>query len=199
MQGEFDIWNHEPRKIVCANSEPIPMIGYGDDKHELEVDKVYELEAHTVYSCYTLVKVKGIKTVFNSVLFGEMDGYKYVTDSEEMRRWGGCPIVQDDEDDEPQQEESMNNEDVPHVYKKKPVEIMAIKWTGKNFDAVKEFAGEDVALDGDELIIKTLEDGSKGQAKHVATVGDFVIRGVAGEFYFCKPQIFKDTYELAEK
>ena len=91
------------------------------------------------------------------------------------------------------------DEDVPQVYRKKPVEIMAVKWTGKNFDAVKEFAGDDVALDGDELIIKTLEDGSKGQAKHVATIGDFVIRGVAGEFYFCKPQIFQDTYELAEK
>lgn len=32
-------------------------------------------------------------------------------------------------------------------------------------------------------------------AKHVATVGDFVIRGVHGEFYFCKPDIFMETYE----
>ena len=106
MQGEFDIWNHTPRNIVCVNSEPIPMIGYGDDKHELEVDKEYELEAHTVYSCYTLVKVKGINTVFNSVLFGELDGYEYVTDSEEMRRWGGCPLKQDECDE--------HQQDVPH-------------------------------------------------------------------------------------
>ena len=91
------------------------------------------------------------------------------------------------------------HEDIPQTYKKKPVEVMAVKWTGSNYDTIKEFAGENVALDGDELIIKTLEDGSKGQAKHAATIGDFVIRGVAGEFYFCKPKIFKDTYEFVEK
>lgn len=91
------------------------------------------------------------------------------------------------------------HEDTPQTYRKKPVEVMAVKWTGKNYDTIKEFAGENVTLDGDELIIKTLEDGSKGQAKHVATIGDFVIRGVVGEFYFCKPNVFKDTYELVEK
>lgn len=88
-------------------------------------------------------------------------------------------------------------EDKVQKYKKKPVTIEAIKWTGDNFDAIKKFAGKDVELDGDELIIKTLEDGSKGQAKHVATKGDFVIKGVEGEFYFCKPDIFKKTYDKA--
>ncbi len=46
-----------------------------------------------------------------------------------------------------------------------------------------------------ELIIPTLEDGKFVTAKHVATVGDFVIKGVHGEFYFCKPDIFMETYE----
>ena len=90
-------------------------------------------------------------------------------------------------------------DDVVKTYKKKPVKIKAIKWTGENFDKVKEFGGKDISLDEDtnELIIKTLEDGKKGQAKHVATIGDFVIQGVQGEFYFCKPDIFKQTYEEA--
>ena len=90
---------------------------------------------------------------------------------------------------------NINESEKPMTYRKKPVEIQAIKWTGNNYNAVKSFAGDNVDLDGDELIITTLEDGSKGQAKHVATIGDFVIRGVKGEFYFCKPDIFADTYD----
>lgn len=42
-------------------------------------------------------------------------------------------------------------------------------------------------------IIPTLEDANL--AKHVATEGDWIIRGVAGEFYPCKPEIFLATYE----
>jgi hypothetical protein len=83
----------------------------------------------------------------------------------------------------------------PFTFKKKPVAIEAIKWTGTNFDTIKLF-DPDVMLSGDgELIIPTLEDGKFITAKHVATVGDFVIKGVHGEFYFCKPDIFMETYE----
>jgi len=85
-----------------------------------------------------------------------------------------------------------------HIFRKKPVTIAAIKWDGKNFEEVKKFAGENVALENDELIIKTLEDGDKTKAKHVASVGDFVLRGVHGEYYFCKPDIFDETYEIVE-
>lgn len=63
---------------------------------------------------------------------------------------------------------------------------------------MKKFAGDNVYLENGELIIKTLEDGIGGKAKHAATVGDFVIRGVKGEFYFCKPDIFEQTYEVVE-
>ena len=37
-----------------------------------------------------------------------------------------------------------------------------------------------------------------GTAKHVASIGDFIIRGVEGEYYFCKPSIFEQTYEIIE-
>jgi len=82
---------------------------------------------------------------------------------------------------------------LPATYRKKPVVIQAMVWTGDNFSDIKKWAGDNVSLDGDELVIVTLEDGSKGQAKHVATVGDYIIQGVKGEFYFCKPDIFADT------
>lgn len=43
-----------------------------------------------------------------------------------------------------------------------------------------------------ELIIRTLEGDMR------ATYGDYIIKGVQGEFYPCKPDIFESTYELAE-
>ena len=49
-----------------------------------------------------------------------------------------------------------------------------------------------------EVDIVTLEDGTDGRAKHVATEGDWIIKGVQGEFYPCKPDIFAATYEAAE-
>lgn len=83
-------------------------------------------------------------------------------------------------------------------YRKKPVEIQAIEYTGE-LGPVKEFLGiDDAQYDREtrELIIPTLEDGSKDQVKHVASVGDFIIKGLHGEFYPCKPEIFHKSYEL---
>ena len=42
------------------------------------------------------------------------------------------------------------------------------------------------------LIIKTLE------GEHIVSVGDYIIKGIEGEFYPCKPNIFEKTYELLE-
>jgi hypothetical protein len=47
-------------------------------------------------------------------------------------------------------------------------------------------------------VIKTLEDGPANEAKHIATEGDWIIKGVSGEFYPCKPDIFAMTYEAVE-
>jgi len=85
------------------------------------------------------------------------------------------------------------------VWRKKPVSITAMKWNGNNFADIVKFAGENVCLDDGDLVIKTLEDGKDGKAKHVADIGDFIIRGVRGEFYFCKPDIFLETYEIVEQ
>ena len=45
------------------------------------------------------------------------------------------------------------------------------------------------------LDIPTLEDGEDRRAKHVASLGDYIIKGIQGELYPCKPDIFKATYE----
>lgn len=89
-------------------------------------------------------------------------------------------------------------------YRKKPVVIEAHKFPGHSplsVDAIMEFEdwfnsrGGVGRYVGGNLHIKTLEDGPNGEAKHVAIPGDFIIRGVAGEFYPCKPHIFEATYE----
>ena len=79
-------------------------------------------------------------------------------------------------------------------YRKKPVVIEAVQWTGKNLKEILDFmnwknANHDEA---NGLSIHTLE------GNHKANVGDWIIKGVHGEFYPCKPDIFEKTYELAE-
>ena len=81
-------------------------------------------------------------------------------------------------------------------FRKKPVEIEAQRFDGENADDLCKWigpagwAGSD-AVDGTVVMIETLE----GQMKAVA--GDWIIRGVEGEFYPCKPAIFAATYEPA--
>ena len=86
-------------------------------------------------------------------------------------------------------------------YRKKPVVIDAIQWNGKNHQEMFDFLtnydmstlGENFYIDHDKieggLIIKTLE------GEHLASIGDYIIKGVKGEFYPCKPDIFEQTYE----
>ena len=79
-------------------------------------------------------------------------------------------------------------------YRKIPVEIEAVQWDGENGEEIMAFIGEKKfyhILNDNSLIIPTLE------GDHKAIVGDFIICGVKGEFYPCKPDIFKMTYEKA--
>lgn len=73
---------------------------------------------------------------------------------------------------------------------KKPVQIEYLVWTGKNIASINDFLNKDYFINNyNELIIKTLEGNIK------ASVGDHIIKGVNGEFYPCKPDIFKKTYD----
>jgi hypothetical protein len=74
---------------------------------------------------------------------------------------------------------------------KKPVTVEALQYLGteESVRDVLEFVGEKVESNNG-LIIKTLE------GQHIASVGDYIIKGVKGEFYPCKPDIFEMTYDI---
>ena len=82
-------------------------------------------------------------------------------------------------------------------YRKKPVVIEAILFTGtpENLADLSDFTGRTLRYDPNKhtLIIETLEGDM------LAKEGDFIIKGVMGEFYPCKPGIFYRIYEVAEK
>ena len=75
-------------------------------------------------------------------------------------------------------------------YQTVPVTKEAVQLDGKNFDEIKEFThGDAYYHDSGDLFIRTLEGPLR------ASVGDFIIKGLSGEFYACKPDIFKKTYQ----
>ena len=76
-------------------------------------------------------------------------------------------------------------------YIKKPVIIEAIRYNGENKVEVQGFVGKylDYVPYTKKLKIETLEGVME------ARVGDYIIKGIKGEFYPCKPDIFKQTYE----
>jgi hypothetical protein len=85
-------------------------------------------------------------------------------------------------------------------YRKKPVVIDAMQFTGKNAADVIEWVGPKAssilsyshAGEVEEVEIETLEG-----TMH-ASPGDWIIRGIKGEYYPIKPGIFAATYEAAE-
>jgi len=85
---------------------------------------------------------------------------------------------------------------VPENYQKKPVVVQAVRFTADNIEGLREFCGDSLgAVTETEAHILTLEDGSEHQVEHIATLGDYIIKGIKGEFYPCKPDIFEATYE----
>jgi len=86
--------------------------------------------------------------------------------------------------------------DEGRLYRKVPVVVEAIQFTRATFDAVVAFTGGKAH----DLTIERRPDGAcfclistlEGQVK--AKEGDYIIKGVAGEFYPCKPDIFERTY-----
>lgn len=84
-------------------------------------------------------------------------------------------------------------------YRKKPVEITAHQFTGDNAEDLVFWIGGDAEWyqrfnfgkpETKVIVIPTLEGNME------ATEGDYIIKGVQGEFYPCKPDIFEQTYEL---
>jgi hypothetical protein len=90
-------------------------------------------------------------------------------------------------------------------YRKKPVVIDAVQFNGFDKESgqvilsgrpewlINEFGKKILFFDEpNNLVIKTLEGKMK------ASIGDFIIKGVQGEFYPCKPDIFAATYDKVE-
>jgi hypothetical protein len=77
-------------------------------------------------------------------------------------------------------------------YTKKPVTIDALQWTGKNKEEILKFCPDCYLSYKTDLIptlgIQTLEGVMTG------SVGDYIIKGIQGEFYACKPDIFALSY-----
>lgn len=80
-------------------------------------------------------------------------------------------------------------------YKKKPVVIEAIQFDGWNWAECYQFMSKECLVfpqwikKEEKIEIKTLE------GTMTANIGDYIIKGVNGEFYPCKPDIFDKTYE----
>lgn len=74
-------------------------------------------------------------------------------------------------------------------YKKKPVTVAAVKWNGINLQEIREFTNNEAMIKNDVLIIPTLE------GTMAAEIGSYIIRGIKGEYYPCRGDIFEDTYE----
>ena len=91
-------------------------------------------------------------------------------------------------------------------YRKKPVTIEAVQLNIHNVREVAKWCGADLgytfsitdlgsafdSAEPDSLDIHTLE------GTMAAHIDDYIIRGVQGEFYPCKPDIFEETYEALQ-
>lgn len=82
-------------------------------------------------------------------------------------------------------------------YRKKSVVVEAIQWTGNNYDEICKFTNINLKtanVDNDKfLLIPTLEGTMS------AKVSDYIIRGLLGEYYPCKLDIFEKTYDLVDE
>ncbi len=74
-------------------------------------------------------------------------------------------------------------------YKKKPVVISAVKWTGNNLKEVMDFMKGKAMIKCGNIVIPTIEGAMTAEA------GSYIIKGVKGEYYPCRGDIFEDTYE----
>lgn len=76
-------------------------------------------------------------------------------------------------------------------WRKKPVVVQAVQYTGENFSEIQDFVGVSKLVQISEGLysIRTLDGNMQ------ICLDDFIIKGVKGELYPCKPDIFYATYE----
>lgn len=90
-------------------------------------------------------------------------------------------------------------------FRKKPIEIEAVQFTGDNEKEIAEFMHLSITALQMSVDAALRSDGDYRENKHIyiptlegtmiANCGDWIIKGVKGEFYPCKPYMFDETYE----
>lgn len=85
-------------------------------------------------------------------------------------------------------------------YRKKPIVVEAVRWTGANRKEIEAFCGVGVMFgtiyEPDPVsaaCIPTLE------GKMYTRPGDYIIKGANGEYYPCNPEVFAKTYEAVKE
>lgn len=81
-------------------------------------------------------------------------------------------------------------------FRKKPVEIEAIKFDGWNWAECYQFMSNEPLLFPQVLEVREKIEIETLEGTMTASRGDWIIKGVNGEFYPCKPDIFEKTYEV---
>lgn len=76
-------------------------------------------------------------------------------------------------------------------YVKKPIPIEAIQYTGDNINELFDFSDNAVYVTDGQVFVQTLE----GNMKMKNSTGDYLIKGIKGEFYFCEKSIFEESYQ----
>lgn len=83
-------------------------------------------------------------------------------------------------------------------YRKKPIVVDALQWDPELptpvLDWLNAHGVRHAVLDGGRLGVGTMESGD-GLDRHAAKPGDYLIRGIRGEFYVCDRGVFADTYD----
>lgn len=93
---------------------------------------------------------------------------------------------------------------VPTKWRKKPVVIEAMRWSGTNLPEILSFTGRHSSAEKwtwaeyEAVVAKSGFKIFTLEGPHRVSVGDWIIKGVKGEFYACKPDIFEATYEPVE-
>ena len=87
-------------------------------------------------------------------------------------------------------------------YRKKPITIEALQWLYGNEAEVLNFIGDNFVgfnnvfssntYYNPSMYLRTLEGIME------VSINDYIIKGIHGEFYACKPDIFEETYDLVE-
>ena len=77
----------------------------------------------------------------------------------------------------------------PRYFRAKPKIVEAMRYDGTNIEALADWCHRLLVDNTGTLLVMTLEGNME------ASVGDWIIKGVLGEFYPCKPEAFELTYE----